>query len=393
MKFYMRFFLCLLMLVSVGRLVAQDVPMDSPDKKVMLTFVLEDGKPYYSLRYNQKLILDKSPLGLHTNEGNFSTGLQVVSVKTDQIAKSYQQDRIKKFDNYYQANVLRLTLENEDKNRMDIVFQVSNNDLAFRYELPIWGERRSVVVQEEITGYRFPGHTTAFLSNMMTPMTAFARTAPSYEAGYRADFPIQKAKSNEGFVFPALFKVGEDGWALLSETGVSSLYCASHLSEISEDGVFHVAYPHMAQNSGFGSSGAALGLPGVTPWRTITAGNDLQPIAETTIAFDVVEPLHVPSKQHTVGTSSCSWIVGQDQSMNWDDQVTYIDLASELGYEFILVDAFWDENIGCDRMKDLVDYAQSKNVDVLLWYNSNGAFNDAPQGPRNKMNTSIARKK
>ena len=389
----MRFFLCLLMLVSVGRLVAQDVPMDSPDKKVMLTFVLEDGKPYYSLRYNQKLILDKSPLGLHTNEGNFSTGLQVVSVKTDQIAKSYQQDRIKKFDNYYQANVLRLTLENEDKNRMDIVFQVSNNDLAFRYELPIWGERRSVVVQEEITGYRFPGHTTAFLSNMMTPMTAFARTAPSYEAGYRADFPIQKAKSNEGFVFPALFKVGEDGWALLSETGVSSLYCASHLSEISEDGVFHVAYPHMAQNNGFGSSGAALGLPGVTPWRTITVGNDLQPIVETTIPFDVVEPLYEASKKYTFGKSTWSWIVWQDQSMNWDDQVTYIDLASELGYEFILVDAFWDENIGYDRMKDLVDYAQSKNVDVLLWYNSNGAFNDAPQGPRNKMNTSIARKK
>lgn len=389
----MRFFLCLLMLISVGQLVAQDVPMDSPDKKVLLTFVLEDGKPYYSLQYNQKLILDKSPLGLHTNEGNFSTGLQVVSVKTDQIAKSYQQDRIKKFDNYYQANVLRLTLENEDKNRMDIVFQVSNNDLAFRYELPIWGERRSVVVQKEITGYRFPDHTTAFLSDMMTPMTAFARTAPSYEAGYRADFPIQKAKSNEGFVFPALFKVGEDGWVLLSETGVSSLYCASHLSEISEDGVFHVAYPHMAQNNGFGSSGAALGLPGVTPWRTITVGNDLQPIVETTIPFDVVEPLYEASKKYTFGKSTWSWIVWQDQSMNWDDQVTYIDLASELGYEFILVDAFWDENIGYDRMKDLVDYAQSKNVDVLLWYNSNGAFNDAPQGPRNKMNTSIVRKK
>lgn len=389
----MRFFLCLLMLISVGQLVAQDVPMDSPDKKVLLTFVLEDGKPYYSLQYNQKLILDKSPLGLHTNEGNFSKGLQVVSVKTDRIAKSYQQERIKQFENYYEANVLRLTLENEDKNRMDIVFQVSNNDLAFRYELPIWGERRSVVVQEEITGYRFPGHTTAFLSNMMTPMTAFARTAPSYEAGYRADFPIQKAKSNEGFVFPALFKVGEDGWALLSETGVSSLYCASHLSEISQDGIFHVAYPNPLQNNGFGSSGAAIGLPGVTPWRTITLGADLKPVVETTIPFDVVEPLYEASKKYTFGKSTWSWIVWQDQSMNWDDQVKYIDLASELGYEFILIDAFWDEQIGYDRMKDLVDYAQSKNVDVLLWYNSNGAFNDAPQGPRNKMNTSIVRKK
>ncbi len=82
-----------------------------------------------------------------------------------------------------------------------------------------------------------------------------------------------------------------------------------------------------------------------------------------------------------------------DESMNWDDQVTYIDLASELGFEYILIDALWDENIGYDRMKELVKYANSKNVDVFLWYNSNGGFNDAPQGPRSCMYTSIARKK
>jgi hypothetical protein len=44
-------------------------------------------------------------------------------------------------------------------------------------------------------------------------------------------------------------------------------------------------------------------------------------------------------------------------------------------------------------MKDLIQYAKSKNVEVLLWYNSNGAANDAPMGPRNKMSSSIERKK
>lgn len=61
-------------------------------------------------------------------------------------------------------------------------------------------------------------------------------------------------------------------------------------------------------------------------------------------------------------------------------------------YEYILIDALWDTNIGYDRMKELIAYAHSKGVDVFLWYNSNGSFNDAPQGPRNLMNTSIARK-
>lgn len=390
---FTRFFFCSLMIVFVGRLFAQEVPMDSPDKNLSISCFIDDGRLVYTVGYKGKIILEKSPLGLKTNEGDFTDNLHIVAVNTGKIEKEYQQDRIKTSHVAYHANVLTLTVENADKKRMSVVFQVSDNDIAFRYELPIWGERRSVVVEEEITGYRFPAQTTSFLSNMMTPMTAFARTAPSYESGYRVDAPIAKAKSEYGFVFPALFKIGEDGWALLSETGVSSLYCASHLSEISEDGVFHVGYPQMAQNNGFGSTGAALSLPGVTPWRTITVGGDLQPIIETTIPFDVVEPLYEASKDYTFGKSTWSWIVWQDQSMNWKDQVTYIDLASELGYEFILVDAFWDEQIGYDRMKDLVDYARSKNVDVLLWYNSNGAFNDAPQGPRNKMNTSIVRKK
>jgi hypothetical protein len=79
--------------------------------------------------------------------------------------------------------------------------------------------------------------------------------------------------------------------------------------------------------------------------------------------------------------------------MNYEDQSLFIDLASKLGYEYILIDALWDANIGKERMKELIQYAKSKNVEVMLWYNSNGAFNDAPQGPRNKMNTSIERKK
>jgi hypothetical protein len=77
--------------------------------------------------------------------------------------------------------------------------------------------------------------------------------------------------------------------------------------------------------------------------------------------------------------------------MNWNDQIKFIDLAAEMGYEYILVDALWDTQVGRDRMPALSKYAQSKGVSLLLWYNSNGKWNDAPQGPRNCMDNSIAR--
>lgn len=227
---------------------------------------------------------------------------------------------------------------------------------------------------------------------MMKPMTGFARTAPSYESGYKADAELG-TKADYGYVFPGLFHIGNDGWILLSETGVNSLYCASHLDTTSEKNLYQVAYPNMAENNGFGSTGAAISLPGKTPWRTITIGNSLKPIVETTIPFDVVEPMYEPSQKYTFGKSTWSWILWQDNSMNYEDQSLFIDLASKLGYEYILIDALWDKNIGKERMKDLIQYAKSKNVGVLLWYNSNGAANDAPMGPRNKMSSSIERKK
>lgn len=391
---YLRIIIILLLSHIWGKMSAQTVIVESPDNNLLVSTSVDTSsmQAFYTVSYKGKAILDRSPLGLKTNEGNFIDGLRIVKYYTDKVNKSYKQDRIKQSHIDYQANVLHLVLENREGHKLTVTFQVSNNDVAFRYEIPVLGERRSMVVQEEITGYRFPDYTTTFLSNMMKPMTGFARTAPSYEAGYRTDIPINQAKDSEGFVFPALFKVGDNGWALLSETGVSSLYCASHLREISTDGVFHIGYPDSAQNNGFGSSGAALSLPGVTPWRTITVGENLKPIVETTIPFDVVEPLYEASQSYMLGKSTWSWIIWQDQSMNWDDQVEYIDLASRLGYPYILVDALWDVNLGKEKFKALVDYARSKDVELFLWYNSNGAFNDAPQGPRDKMNTAIARK-
>ena len=44
-------------------------------------------------------------------------------------------------------------------------------------------------------------------------------------------------------------------------------------------------------------------------------------------------------------------------------------------------------------MAELVRYAKTKNVGILLWYNSNGWWNNAPQTPQDCMNTAPARKK
>ncbi|WP_320019541.1 glycoside hydrolase family 97 catalytic domain-containing protein [Labilibaculum manganireducens] len=382
-----------LMLLSIS-LFSQEYKAISPDGKLGVSVLVKDGKPVYTVNYNGILMLDDSPLGLITNVGDFSQEMELMATDYGKIDKKYTQDRIKKSTVIYQANELTVALSNKKGQKIEIIFRVSNNDIAFRYQLPQYGNSKSCVVEKEVTGFNFPNKTTTFLTPQATPMIGWERTKPSYEEEYIPDEPMgTSSKYGQGYTFPSLFHIGSDGWVLVSETGVSSSYCASHLSEGTSDGLYSIRFPDLGENNGIGSAAPAFSLPNFTPWRTITVSDDLKQIVETTIPFDVVEPLYEPSLEYKYGRSTWSWIMWQDESMNYDDQVTYIDLAAEMGYEYILMDAMWDTQVGYDRMPSLIKYAQSKGVDVFLWYNSNGYWNDAPQGPKNKMNNTIIRKK
>lgn len=375
-------------------LAAEDITIFSPDKNLEVSLFLKDNSVKYSVSYKNKVMLEESPLGLVTNVSDFSKSLTFVEKKEQTIQETYFEKKIKKSKVNYHANELISTYETPRKERFSIVFRVSNNDIAIKYTLAQNGETARCIVLKEATGFKFPKETTTFLTPQAPSLSGWMKTKPSYEEEYIPDAPLgARSKYGIGFTFPGLFHIGRKGWVLVSETGVSSLYCGSKLSEGTADGLYSIAFPEKEENNGMGSAEPGISLPGETPWRTITVGEDLKPIVETTVAFDVVKPLYEPHENLKFGRATWSWLLWQDPSINYDDQKTFIDLSSKLGYEFILVDAGWDVNIGRDRIAQLARYAKSKKVELCLWYNSNGFWNDAPQSPKNMMNTSFARKK
>lgn len=376
---------------------ANNYTVKSPDGKLQVNVECEGGKVSYTVDYEGKQMLTRSALGLVANYGDFSQNLtmgKLTDMGVEHVA--YDESRIKKAHVEKDVVEAYIGFLNEKKDSMTLHLHVSNNDMAYHYEMirPKKDNPKSVIIYKEVSGFNFPQQTTTFLCPQITPMTGWERTKPSYEEEYTPDAPMnKKSQFGVGYTFPCLFKVRGDGWVLVSETGVSSAYPGSRLSDYDPEHGYTIAFPQKGENNGIGSEYAGFSLPGKTPWRTITIGKTLAPIVETTIPFDVVAPLYEPSVNYKPARYTWSWLIWQDNSINYDDQIKMIDVAAAQGYEAVLVDGCWDTQIGYGRIEELSKYAQSKGVKLMLWYNSNGFENDAPQTPRQVMNNSIARKR
>ena len=376
---------------------ADDVRVSSPDGNLVVTVSDNGGRLYYSATLGGQQMIQSSALGLKTSIGDLTKDLTIYEKQPSSVNSQYTMRGTKASSNNYNANSVLIKVRNKDGVRFRMLFQVSNNDIAFRYMMTRQKinnrEYKRVRILSELSSFNFADGTTTFISPQIGPETGWEQTKPSYEEEYTNDAPMDKAsRYGHGYIFPALFHL-PNGWALVSETGVDGGYCGSHLSDYQAGTGYTVTYPDKGENNGFGSEFAAIPLPGETPWRTITLGETLKPIVETTISYDVVEPRYKASTDYKPGRYTWSWLLWQDNSVNYDDQVKFIDLASTMGFEYCLVDNWWDTQIGRDRMEELSKYAQSKGVHLLVWYNSNGFWNDAPQTPRNCMNTAIAREK
>lgn len=425
---------------------ADNFSVSSPNGSLVVTVSDRGGRLSYTASLDGVKVLEPSALGLKTSLGDLTKDLSILTSHPSPLTSSYTMRGTKSSKSNYEANTLTVDVENKEGVKFSILFQVSNNDIAFRYQMPRQKinrrEYKRVRILAELSSFNFPDGTTTFISPQIGPESGWEQTKPSYEEGYSNDAPMTTpSQYGHGYIFPALFHIGgsdaknnmevsnpskksggsdakpidgilaknsinkknslplskgeQEGvlWALVSETGVGSNYCGSHLSDYQAGIGYTVAYPDRGENNGYGTDYAAIPLPGETPWRTITVGNSLKPIAETTISYDVVEPRYEPSTDYKPGRYTWSWLIGQDNSINYDDQVRFIDLASAMGFEYCLVDNWWDQNIGRERIAELSKYAQNKGVHLLMWYNSNGFWNDAPQTPRNCMNTAIAREK
>ena len=396
--------LFLLLLTSVMTM-AQKVNLSSHNGRLNVELENNDGLATYAVYYDDVKVMASSRLGFEADFGDFTQGLKMGDYKMQFNDATYVGQH-----NKTTVHAIRYTVPftNAKGQKMSVIFYLTDNGVAFRYEIPRPGENpKCGVIRREVSSFNFPEGTSTFLCPQIGPMTGWERTKPSYEEDYKADAPMTaRSRFGQGYTFPCLFRVpietsekalkagaSPNAWVLVSEIGVDGSYVGSHLSDYNAETGYTIAFPQAGENNGNGTPYAGIPLPYTTPWRTIIVGASLKPIVENRHILPSLSPKYMPEEPYKAGRYTWSWLVWQDESINYDDQVQFIDLAAKMGFEFCLVDNWWDQRIGRDKIEELSKYAQSKGVSLMLWYNSNGYENDAPQTPRDCMSTAIARDK
>ncbi|HEY5042459.1 MAG TPA: glycoside hydrolase family 97 catalytic domain-containing protein [Verrucomicrobiae bacterium] len=376
--------------IAAGAVETNAATIASPNGKLAAEFHLNgDGAPRYSIKLGGKPALQESRLGLVRDDANFSKGLQFISEsKTEEVRDKYEILTAKRRVNDYRANKKVFHLQTAAGQKLDILFQVSDDGVAFRYFFP---ETNDVIhkLTEEVSSFHFLPDTRAWLQPMQVAKTGFQHSNPAYEEYYKKDIPVgTRSPLGAGWVYPALF-CPSNVWLLVTEGSLPRNYCATRLRSESPDGEYSIGFPDPRENFQNGAVNPESKLPWLTPWRIVAVGS-LKTIAESTLGTDLADKATY-SGTVKPGKAAWSWPLLGDGSANYDTQKKFIDYAADMGWRYCLIDAWWDKQIGYDKIKDLVDYARGKNVKILLWYNSAGDWNTVPLTPRDRMLTHESR--
>ena len=386
--FFLLIFAPILLCANTNR-----IKIESPNKKINVSVWTSDGKIAYNVSFNGKEILNTSKLGLQTQSSDFATNLSFKDATANRkISHSFESVQGKRSQINLNVNERIISWVNPKNQKISIRFLVSDDGVVFKYLLPSYSPNTDYLTNE-LTTYNFFSDTKAWLQPMAIAKSGWEQTNPSYEEHYQKGIAVgTPEKTKSGWVYPALFE-NKNNWILITEAGLQRFNHASRLHHESPNGEYHVAMPDQREVIKDKNLHSKIEGDFETPWRVITIGN-LKTIVESDLANAIVSSTHTKVKDFIKpGKASWSWISSKDDYITYDEQKKYIDFAADMRWQYCLIDVNWDTKIGYDKIEELSKYAKSKNVGLLLWYNSAGDWNTVGYTPKNKLTDRELRRK
>jgi alpha-glucosidase len=366
---------------------AQDFSVKSPDNNIAVN-ISNAEKLTYSVTFKSQNIINQSPMGFEFKDEEPMTGNFLV---TDQKTKSINETWIpvvkskhaQVIDNY---NELHLYLKEKSApiRQMELIIRAYNDGAAFQYKLSRAAKIGDRQITKELTTFNIPGDPKAWI-------VEYGKYSTSNEAEF-FEHPLSYLSEKSIAGMPLLMEYNAKCWVAITEAKIDN-YAAFY---IGTNGTANQLTTKLVPLPGEQEDGVKVRFSDevYTPWRVIMTGETPGTLIESEIIQNLNDPCAIkdPSWIKPGMSAWDHWWSGEVK-MEMPVIKQYIDLASEMGWPYMLVDWQWYGKFNSPEaditkwapqinIPEIIEYARSKNVKILLWLyssdvNRNAAFRNA----------------
>ncbi len=357
----------------------------SPNGKIILTFFLKQGAPFYKVALGKKLLLVPSRLGFRFKnlpplEGNF----QMTDWHTRTFDNTWQPvwGQTDSIRNHYNELVVSLREKTAPKRQMTLFFRVFDDGVGFRCRLPKQPNLKDVQITDELTQFNFAQNDTAWW---------IPANYDSYEKLYRKT-PLTQIKAVNT---PVTLKTPDGIYLSVHEANLTD-YAGMTLKR-TQGTHFEcdlVPWPDGVKVKGH--------TPLQTPWRTIQIATRPGGLIESHLIVNLNEPcvlkdvswIH-PMKYVGIWWAmhirKWTWTAGPKHGATTAHAKTYIDFASRHHIPALLVEGWnkgWEtwgaknphfsftESYPDFNLKEVVRYGKKKGVQLIGHHETAGNVPD-----------------
>ncbi len=334
------------------------VTLTAPDGGLEVKlYSTDDGRLSYDARRLKPAptqVLERSPLGIVVDGVDLGQNAELAKVQRSPVDEPFPwRGGHSTASNHCERAVLYFTC-GATRTLLLVEFRVFNDGLAYRYIVPGTGQR---TLQGEASAWTLPeGCKIWHQPNTQNYEGIYSRNAPG------------ELKSDVFMGFPVTIEYPDGTYGALTEAGLFD-YSGMTLRGTGSnriDGVFQ-------DDSSWKATGEIR-----SPWRVTLVTADLNSLVNSDIVPALCpppDPRLFPEGMHTdwIRPGRSLWNWWSDSSVEFRFQKEWVDHAAEMGMDYYLVDAGWEESWNRpdkDKwacLKELCDYAKGKGIGINVW--------------------------
>ena len=366
--------------------IAKTYRLASPDGKLVAT--IDDAKGItYAVTYDGQQLITPSPISMTIGEdkttliGTSMKGGKVQSHKGTIQANFYKKSQV---DDNYNA----ITFQLNDK--FSLVFRAYDEGVAYRF---VANQKKDFIVKSEQVTFNFAKDWKTYLPYANATGTIEQQFHNSGENTYTYT-EISKTNPKQLAFLPFIVDADNGVKVVITESDLENypgLYVLNNGGH-SFKGV-SAGYPKEVVHGGYNNLVwlvnsfepyiAKAKAKQAFPWRIISVSKQDKDLLNNDMVYRLASPSRV-SDTHWIKPGKVAWDwwnnwglynVPFKAGINTETYKYYIDFASKQGIEYVILDEGWAVHLKADLFQvipeidlpEIVNYAKSKNVGIILW--------------------------